>query len=111
MIAVDELTGTTKYFEFGRYESDDGQVEQRVVPDVVIGPDGTPTSASVQNLMAYISSHYGKGGRADLQYNPQVKYQAIVDFAHQRMRHHAPYSWNPFHMNTCKTFASEAVHQ
>jgi serine/threonine protein kinase HipA of HipAB toxin-antitoxin module len=53
--------------------------------------------------------HPGKGGRADLQYHPQVKYQAIVDFAHQRMKHHAPYSWNPFHMNTCKTFASDAV--
>ena len=105
------LLARPKYFEFGRYESDDGQVEQRVVPDVVIGPDGVPTSASVQNLMAYISSHYGKDGRANLQYHPQVKYKAIVDFARPRMKHHAPYSWNPFHMNTCKTFASDAVNQ
>ncbi len=47
VVAVNPQTGSTKYFEYGRYGSDFGSVRQRSIPDITIGPDGTPTSDSL----------------------------------------------------------------
>jgi RHS repeat-associated protein len=111
VIAVDDQTGRTTYFEYGRYDSDFGQVKRRVVPDLVMGDDGLPTQESLNNLLTYISAHYGHDTSVDATYYPDADYKQIVDFALERMRdpHRAPYSWNPLHRNTCKTFAQDAI--
>lgn len=104
-------TRTTKYFEYGRYGGDFGQVEQKTVPDVVIGDNRQPTPESLQNLYDYISTNYGDGGPVDPTYYSDADYQKIVDFARRRQSdpNRAPYSWNPIHLNTCKTFAHDAI--
>ncbi|MDZ4153041.1 RHS repeat-associated core domain-containing protein [Methylicorpusculum sp.] len=111
VIAVDDNTGTTKYFEYGRYDSDFGQVKQRTVPDLVLDEKGNPTPASLSNLYNYIGARYGDQTTVDATYYPDANYQKIIDFALQRKNdsNRAPYSWNPFSSNTCKTFAKDAI--
>lgn len=111
VIAVDDNTGTTKYFEYGRYDSDFGQVKQRTVPDLVLDENGNPTPASLSNLYNYIGARYGDQTSVDATYYPDANYQKIIDFALQRKNdpNRAPYSWNPFSSNTCKTFAKDAI--
>ena len=37
VISVDEKTGATRYYEYGRYDSDFGNVERRSVPNLAMG--------------------------------------------------------------------------
>lgn len=107
-VAVDPKTGRTEYFEYGRYESDFGNVRQMPVPNVVIGSDGHPTQASLDNLYDYISKHYGHNSHVSATYYRDADYNKIVRFAKQRMndKHRKPYN---ILTNNCKTFAKDAV--
>jgi len=107
VIAVDPQTGTTMYFEYGRYNGNFGRVKQRVTPDVVI-QSGKPTAESLANLYKYISKHYGKNSPVDATYYSDADFQKIVDFALKRMadKNRKPYD---LFKNNCKTFAAEAI--
>lgn len=111
VVALNEETGATKYFEYGRYGGDFGKVEVRQIPDVIMGDDGKPTPESLQNLYSYISETLGKGTRVVPVYYSSASYRKVVAFARNRMTdpRRDPYSWNPFHENTCMTFAREAI--
>jgi hypothetical protein len=111
VVAVDPKTGSTRYYEYGRYDSDFGQVKRRTIPDVTIGKDGKPTPQSLSNLYDYLSKNLGKGRPVSAEYYADADYQKIIDFAMQRMNdpNRDPYSWNPFNSNHCKTFAKEAI--
>jgi uncharacterized protein RhaS with RHS repeats len=106
-IAVDPETGRTTYFEYGRYDSDFGDVHQRPVPDLVMDEDGNPTKASLDNLYSYISNKYGHGSHVSATYYNDADYTKIIRFAKQRMndKKRKPYGLT----NNCKTFAKEAV--
>jgi RHS repeat-associated protein len=71
VIAVNPDTGTTKYFEYGRYDSNFGQVKQRTVPDLDM-VDGKPTTESLQSLYGYISKNYGKNSTVDPGWPPKI---------------------------------------
>lgn len=44
---VDETTGSTRYYEYGRYDDENcGLVRRQWIPDVRIGPEGRPTQES-----------------------------------------------------------------
>jgi RHS repeat-associated protein len=107
-IAVDPKTGHTTHFEYGRYDSDSGNVRQMPVPDLVMGDDGTPTAASLDNLYDYISKHYGHGSHVDATYYPDADYKKIIRFAKQRMNDKKRKPYNIL-TNNCKTFARDAV--
>jgi RHS repeat-associated protein len=114
VIAIDPKTGTTKYFEYGRYDSDFGQVKgppDRRVPDVTIGPNGKPTRESLARLYDFASRNYGKGSRVEATYYDDADYQRVIDFAMQRMRdpNRRAYSWNLLKPNHCYSFANEAI--
>jgi len=108
VIAVEPDTGTTKYYEYGRYDSDFGQVKQRPVPNVVIGEDGAPTAESLEILYDYISAHYGKQRSVEATYYKDADYQEVIDFAVKRMNDKKR---KPYHllMNNCTRFARDAA--
>jgi RHS repeat-associated protein len=111
VIALNTNTGETHYYEYGRYGGNDfGAVRSKQVPNVQI-ENGEPTTASLQALYNYISIHYGDKGPVDPTYYPNADYQKIIDFALKRMHdpNRAPYSWMPWHENTCYTFARDAI--
>jgi RHS repeat-associated protein len=111
VIAVDEKTGATQYYEYGRYGGDFGKVERRWVPDLVMGKDGQPTAESLDKLKQYVSAKLGKETPADFTYYDDADSKRVIAFAVQRMNDDKrdPYSWKPWAMNTCKTFAADAV--
>jgi RHS repeat-associated protein len=107
VIAVDPETGTTKYYEYGRYGGDFGKVRNQWVPDLVMR-DGKPTAESLENLYNFISQNYGHGRPVDAKYYSDADFQKIVDFAVRRMtdENRRPYS---ILNNNCKTFAQDAI--
>jgi len=111
VLAIDAGTGLTKYFEYGRYASNFGQVEQRTIPNVTIGADGRPTSDSVTHLYSYLSKHFGKRRPVRATYYRIANYHLIVQFALGRMydKHRRAYSWNPLDPNDCWSFVQEAI--
>ena len=102
--------GHTRYYEYGRYDSDFGDVHRRAVPDLEMGPDGQPTPESWSNLMNALNK-IGHGTEAEASCEADADENKINDFAKQRMSdpNRAPYSWNPFNFNTCTTFANDAL--
>ncbi|MGE0084748.1 MAG: RHS repeat-associated core domain-containing protein [Desulfococcaceae bacterium] len=62
VVAVDPSTGTTKYYEFGRYGDPKGVVRGAPdikVPNVIIGKDGLPTQESLNHLYDFLSHNFG----------------------------------------------------
>ena len=111
-VAVDPKTGTTRYYEYGRYESDFGQIKRRSIPDLKIGPDKKPTPESLKKLYEYLSKVIGKGFPVSAEYYSDADYQKIVNFVAVMMNNpkRDPYNWSPLaKQNHCKTFAREAI--
>jgi len=102
--------GHTRYYEYGRYNSDFGNVRRRPVPDLQIGPDGQPIPESWAKLQDALNK-IGNGTKAKTSCNDKVDADKINSFAEQRMKDpkRSPYSWNPFNFNTCTTFAGDAL--
>ncbi|MBI2565445.1 MAG: RHS repeat-associated core domain-containing protein, partial [Candidatus Schekmanbacteria bacterium] len=112
VLAFDPESGSTRYYEYGRYEKygDFGEVINPKVPDLTIGPDGLPTPDSWKNLMDYLSKTH-KGHEISEECDADAEYRKVIEFAEKRMhdKNRDPYSWNPLSPNHCKTFAQEAV--
>ncbi len=83
-------------------------MKERSVPKLVIGKDGKPTTASLDNLYGYISKHYGHDVHVTANYYTDADDKKIISFARQRMndKNRKPYN---IITNSCKTFAKEAV--
>jgi hypothetical protein len=108
VIAVENESGRTRYYEYGRYGGDFGKVMRRNIPDLKIGEDGLPTKDSLKNLYDYISKKYGKEYPVLAFYHPGADYQKVVAYAEKIKNdpNREPYSI-PF--NTCYTFAEKAA--
>ncbi|OBP14337.1 hypothetical protein A5320_11160 [Rheinheimera sp. SA_1] len=117
-----DLSGVTKYYEFGRYNpnmpgvvgvglaADLGNVRRVPMPNLVIGKDGRPTSKSMDMLRAALSRDAGKGTKAELSCNVTVNqnkvYEHVMRFAESESR--PQYNWKPWSANHCRTFAKDA---
>lgn len=59
--------GRTRYYEYGRYDSDFGNVRRQPVPDLTIGPDGQPTADSWEKLQDALNKiGHGTGTKTSL---------------------------------------------
>ncbi|MCI0732190.1 MAG: hypothetical protein L0Y38_00005, partial [Methylococcaceae bacterium] len=76
------------------------------IPNVIMGPNGLPTQASLDNLYDYLSRNLGKGSEVSATYYPDSDYQGTIDFADRFRRNHPDY--NLFN-NNCKTFGRAAA--
>ena len=112
VIAVDPKTGYTRYYEYGRYDTDNiglfGKVKRQWVPNLEMDDCQKPTAASLKRLYDYISEKYGKGYPVLAQYYADADYQKVVDYAEQVKNdpNRKPYS---LLNNTCFTFARKAI--
>jgi RHS repeat-associated protein len=107
VIAVDPITGSTRYYEFGRYaDKKCGNVIRRAIPDVKIGPNGRPQQKSLDALYEFVSKNYGEGSHVSATYYQETNYKAAVAYAERFSREHECYSLIE---NNCKTFAHDAA--
>jgi hypothetical protein len=62
-------------------------------------------------LKQFVSKDLGRGTAAEFTYYGDADSKKVIGFAEQRMHDdkRKPYSWSPLGMNTCKTFAADAV--
>ena len=68
ILLIDNKTGITKYYEYGRYDTTDGTVGRLrnvKVSNVTIGKDGKPTIESLNKVLGELSKKAGQGGRID----------------------------------------------
>ena len=112
VLLIDNKTGTTKYYEYGRYDAaGKGLVRTQTVPNVKIGPDGKPTADSLKNVLAVLSRSAGQGGRIDGAYIPSDKFKEMNDYARKRLAENKNPNRETYGLltNNCGTFASDTV--
>lgn len=99
VLLIDERTGGTKYYEYGRYDRGDegkgkkligvilpgneGNVRKVDVPNVVMGKDGMPTEASLKKVYAYLSRVAGQGKPLDTDYHKEADFHAMDAYVKQ----------------------------
>lgn len=121
VLLIDNKTGATKYYEYGRYATTDGtkgRVRVMSVPNVVIGSDGKPTPESLNKVLGSISKQSGQGGRIEGAYIKSDKYKEMNDYAQQKYKESNPGAGykkdrDPYTLsgNNCGTFASDVISQ
>jgi hypothetical protein len=109
VLLIDNKTGLTKYYEYGRYESNKGEVRHYSVSDVVIGKDGLPTPESLSKVMTEISTISGQGGDVQGAYVKNEDFNGMNNYAQEKLQDNSnpdrkSYSWYP-PMNHCGTFS------
>ena len=66
VLLIDNKTGVTKYYEYGRYDKEGkGVVRTFAVPNVKIGQDKKPTLESLNKTLSIISEQAGHAGRIE----------------------------------------------
>jgi len=115
VIAIDNKTGATQYFDFGRYGGQYGDVRGPFDVGVIkFDKDGMPTNESWNAVRNTVSIMFGKGNFPNSVYNRDADAGKIIQFALDRQKNVAkyPYTINPFgknKFNVCVTFAKDAL--
>jgi RHS repeat-associated protein len=122
VILIDNKTGFTKYYEYGRYPTTDGtkgKVRSLSVPNVVMGKDGKPTPESLKKLLDKVSLQSGQGTRIEAAYIKSDKFKHMNDYAQKKLKESNPGNTEynkkrePYALtsNNCGTFAADVVNQ
>ncbi|MGE5329273.1 MAG: SpvB/TcaC N-terminal domain-containing protein [Deltaproteobacteria bacterium] len=116
VLLIDNRTGLTRYYEYGRYDPAQLGLVQTIrggVPNVVIGADGRPTPASLNNVLAHISRAAGHGGRIEGAYVESTQFTAMDNYARRRMAQNSDPARTPYSLssNNCGTFAHDVIGQ
>ena len=109
VLSWDNSTGRTRYYEYGRYVNEFGQVIRRTIPDLILDENGNPTPESWKRLVDYLSK-LNKDREISSECDENADDSKVNKFA-ERLKTNLkrkPYSWNPFNPNHCKTFARDA---
>ena len=85
VLLIDNKTGLTKYYEYGRYDKAGiGEVRQKTISNVVIDKEtGKPTVESMNKVMSEISK-VGQGGRIEGAYIESDKFKEMNDYAQSK---------------------------
>lgn len=110
-LGYDNATGTTRYYEYGRYDSDYGNVRRQSVPDLTIDKNGNPTPESLNALQEALSRTAGHGTKTELTCEKNIDEKKVYDYAEKlkKDQNRPPYSWKPWASNTCRDFARRAL--
>ena len=111
VLSWNNSTGSTRYYEYGRYGTIFGRVKRTKIPDLDIGKDGNPTPESWKKLLDHLSEKLGKGKNISYECDKDADFDKVNDFAENLKNNpnRLPYSWKLFSQNHCKTFARKAV--
>lgn len=114
VLFINGETGTTKYYEYGRYRSDVGVgVTQKLrnLPDVkIIG--GNIDQNSFKKTLSYISSEAGKNGPIKAAFiEVDGKYEAMLEYAQFRVSQKTNADREPYNLftNSCLHFMKSVV--
>ena len=114
VLLIDNKTGVTKYYEFGRYdEAGIGVVRKPKIPDVIIGADGKPTEESLNAVLSEISEKAGHGGPIEGAYVESDNFKDMNDYAKEQMNNNSNEDRKEYNIinNNCSTFAEDVLKQ
>ena len=112
VLLINNKTGYTRYYEYGRYDSENkGIVRNYRVSDVKINENGEPTKESLEKVLKEISDTSGQGGRIEGAYIKSDEFDLMKEYAEQRLKsnndpHRKGYS---LFNNNCAPFATEVL--
>ena len=122
VLLINNKTGLTKYYEYGRYPTTDGtkgRVRNVKVPNVVIDKaTGKPTQESLNKVLAVISKQSGQGGKIQGAY-VEGDFKTMNDYAQTKYNEsnagNKDYDKNrksySLLTNNCGTFAKDVLNQ
>ncbi len=114
VLLINNKTGLTKYYEYGRYDKEGkGEVRSVKIPDVKIGEDGKPTMESLNKTMGEISKEAGKGGKIDGAYIESGDFKNMNDYAKSKKAENLDPDRKSYDFtnNNCGTFATDVINQ
>jgi hypothetical protein len=113
ILFIDGKTGGTKYYEYGRYDTESkGIVRNVLIPDVVM-KGGRPVHASLEKVMARISAASGQRGAISAAYIelPDGSFSKMLKYAEARKLKNKDPSRVPYDLisNSCLHFMKEVA--
>ena len=114
VLLIDNKTGVTKYYEYGRYDKEGkGVVRTFVVPNVKIGQDKKPTLESLNKTLSIISEQAGHAGRIEGAYIESDKFKEMKNYAESKIAENANSKRKEYSLrnNNCGTFAADVLKQ
>ena len=113
VLLIDNKTGYTKYYEYGRYNSDQGNVRSYRVPNLVMEDNGRPTTESLNKVLKVISDKSGKGGAVSGAYIESNDFDVMKTFAQDLYEQRNDPNREPYSIfeNNCGTFACDVLNQ
>ena len=114
VLLIDNKTGLTKYYEYGRYNGDRiGRVRPVTIPNVVIGKDGKPTLKSLNKVLKQLSDISGDHGDIEGAYIISDKFKEMNDYAKNKMKENDDPKRKKYSIinNNCATFAEDVITQ
>lgn len=114
VLLIDNKTGVTKYYEYGRYDKDGkGLVRNVPISNVVLGKDGKPTVESLNKVLSQISQKSGQGGKIDGAYIISDQFDAMNQYAKDKQSENSDPNRTPYSLmgNNCGTFAADCINQ
>lgn len=113
VLLIDNKTGTTKYYEYGRYDKpmNRGIVRKPNISDVVMGENGLPTQESLAKVMKEISEYSTHGSRIEGAYIKNDNFKAMNDYALSGMALNSDPDRKAYHeLNyQCGTFMCDVI--
>lgn len=113
ILLIEGSSGTTKYYEYGRYDSSKrGAVMNRTIRNVKMQSDGQPSHASLAYTLSQISAAAGQNGRISAAYIAVPGgYGPMLDYCRRREAERnnplrAPYN---LFSNSCVHFMSQTL--
>ena len=114
VLLIDNKTGVTKYYEYGRYDKEGkGVVRTFAVPNVKIGQDKKPTLESLNKTLSIISEQAGHAGRIEGAYIESDKFKEMKNYAESKRAENANSKRKEYSLrnNNCGTFAADVLKQ
>ena len=114
VLLIDNKTGVTKYYEYGRYDKEGkGVVRTFAVPNVKIGQDKKPTLESLNKTLSIISEQAGHAGRIEGAYIESDKFKEMKNYAESKIAENANLKRKEYSLrnNNCGTFAADVLKQ
>ena len=114
VLLIDNKTGVTKYYEYGRYDKEGkGVVRTFAVPNVKIGQDKKPTLESLNKTLSIISEQAGHAERIEGAYIESDKFKEMKNYAESKIAENANSKRKEYSLrnNNCGTFAADVLKQ
>ncbi len=114
VLIIDNKTGITSYYEYGRYDKEQKGIVRKVsVSNVEIGEDGKPTQESLDKVLGQISTKSGQGGKIEGTYVESDKAKEMKAYAEKVMAQNKDEKRDPYSLmsKNCATFAADVVNQ